>query len=84
MSESNKERDEDLERVKKAVSDLGEHFDTVQIFITRQEPGQKSTQHIALGSGNWFARYGQVREWMIREDESARVSRRDDIRGDEP
>lgn len=69
------EKDEDLERVKKATEALGEHFDTVHIFCTRHEPGiEDGTINISWSEGNWFARYGQIREWLIKADERSRES----------
>lgn len=59
----------DVEMVRKHVQALGEHFDTVQIFCTRHEPFEKDgTISVNLGEGNWHARYGQVAEWMIKQD----------------
>jgi hypothetical protein len=62
---------DDVARVKSAVAALGEHFDTVQIFVTRSEPDGE-TVTVQLGSGNWCAREGFVREWLVRQDERAR------------
>jgi hypothetical protein len=57
----------DMALVKKHVDELGEHWDTVQIFCSRLDLEQDpTTVNINLGSGNWFARYGQVREYLIR------------------
>lgn len=68
------DRDEDLERVKGAAESLGEHFDSVQIFVTRHEPSiEDGTINIAWSAGNWFTRYGQVREWLIKAEERSRV-----------
>ncbi len=70
--------DADVVRVRKAVSELGEHFDSVQIFCTRHESGEhEGTLKFTLGEGNWFARYGQVREWLIVQDEGSRENARD-------
>lgn len=70
--------DADLERIEKVAQVLGEHFDTVQIFATRHEPGAKDagTYRFSAGCGNWYARYGQVREWMLMQDEMAREKAR--------
>jgi hypothetical protein len=59
-------KDNDLNIVKKHVSQLSEHFDTVQIFVTKRN--LDTTIDINHGSGNWFARYGQVNHWLIREE----------------
>jgi len=64
------EKDADLDRVKMAAESLGEHFDSVQIFVTRHEPeNEGGTVNVAWSVGNWFTRYGQVREWLIKADE---------------
>lgn len=71
------ERKQDLDRVEAALQTLSEHFDTVQIFCTRHESGEENgTVNVNRGMGNWFARYGQVMEWIVREEETSRESRR--------
>lgn len=55
----------DLERVKEAVRVLGEHFDTVQIFVTTYNgDNDGTTRNINTGTGNWFARYGQILDFI--------------------
>lgn len=55
-------------RVARALRELGEHFDTVQIFATRHESGEENgTVHVSLGLGNWYARFGQVQMWLNAE-----------------
>lgn len=71
--------DPDLERLRDAANALGEHFDTVQILVTRHEEGETGTVNASWGTGNWFARFGQVREWVIKSEERSReLIRRDD------
>jgi len=66
---------DDMARVQSAIDALGEHFDTVQILTTRHEEGSDGgTVNVSLGSGNWFARYGQCREWLIKQEERTRKS----------
>lgn len=71
---------EELGLIQKHVDALGEHFETVQIFCTRHDAAiEDGTISVVLGSGNWFARYGVVREWLVKNDERARESvRRED------
>jgi hypothetical protein len=58
----------DEKRVREAAEALGEHFDAVIIFATRYESELASgTIRVSHGTGNWYARYGQVREWIVRE-----------------
>lgn len=66
-------KDEDLQRVQDAVDVLIEHFDSVQILATKHEPEiEDGTVHVSLGAGNWYARYGQAKEWLLRCDETAK------------
>lgn len=70
---------DDLQRIEAVISQLGEHFDSVMIFCTRHDEGQEGgTVNCALGSGNWYARYGQCREWLITNDERTRESVREE------
>lgn len=72
MSEESDKVD-DLDRVKKACQVLGEYFDTVQIFTTRHEAfTHDGTVNVSYGEGNWFTRFGQVSEWIIRQDARTR------------
>lgn len=66
---------EDMDYLKDACAKLAEHFDTVQIFVTRvsDEPeDDNGTVNAQKGAGNWFARMGQVRHWVDAEDERMR------------
>lgn len=68
----------DVVRCREAAKQLGEFFDSVQVFATRHESGElDATVNIHLGVGNWFTRYGQIKEWCLKEDERARISARD-------
>lgn len=64
----------DMARVDQALDLLREHFDTIQIFVSRNESGElDGTVTVHKGVGNWFARFGQVRAWMIKEEQSLRL-----------
>lgn len=68
---ADKDRDEEL--LRKHVEQLGEHFDAVTILCTRHEQGtEDGTVQISDGCGNWFARYGHIREWLLRSEERSR------------
>jgi len=83
MSESEQQR-ADMERVRKVLTELGEHFDSVQIFCTRHESGElDGTVYLHLGTGNWFARYGQVREWCVKMDAQTHHSQRENNNDDD-
>jgi hypothetical protein len=64
----------DVAMVRRAAEELGEHFDTVQVFATRHLPAEiEGTMSYQYGVGNVYGRYGQVSEWLIKEDERARA-----------
>jgi len=56
--------------VKDAVAKLMEHFETVQIFVTRHD-SHVGTGACTRGDGNFYARMGQVRDWIDREHEAS-------------
>lgn len=78
----NDKTDRDIQMIQMAVDRLGEHFDSVQIFCTRHE-GASGTTRMAVGGGNWFARYGQIIYWLHQQQEDARQEAHQDHDGDE-
>lgn len=72
------ELDGDMEMVRRKAQDLMEHFDTVHIFCTRHNPGDDNTSTISHGRGNYFARRGQIQDWVIVQEEGTRMSARED------
>ena len=65
----NEQRDKKMDLIKNQARLLSQSFDSVQIFCTKFEPERDNdTSHYAYGVGNWFARYGQVREWIVNEE----------------
>lgn len=49
------------------VAMLREHFDNVQIFCSSVDD-EDTTKYHAAGSGNYFARLGQVRDYVTKRD----------------
>ncbi len=59
------DRDREIELLKKHCAQLGEHFESVQIFVTKTTDVEDGgTVRVNYGSGNWFARLGQVYHWL--------------------
>lgn len=59
----------DAKRVEEHLAQLGEHFDTVTILVTKHDgSSEDGTLKIVRGQGNWFARYGQMIEWIRTQD----------------
>lgn len=57
---------EALEKMmEECLAKLGEHFDAVQILATRHE--DKKSESIHKGTGNWYARFGMVHEFINKE-----------------
>jgi len=79
--EPNREEEERL--VKQHVAALSEHFDSVQIFVSRHDPAiQDGTVTVSWGAGNWYARAGQIREWILRQEEITRRQIQKEEQGD--
>jgi hypothetical protein len=68
------QQDLDLQRLVPHVEALASKFDTVQIFVTRHDITTGGTVSVNSGAGNWYARRGQVREWMIQQEELMRMA----------
>ncbi len=67
------ETEQAQEMVKECVLKLGEHFESVRIFVTRPKPESPSdTQAIDNGTGNFYAQLGQISEWMAIQDQYQR------------
>ena len=63
--------------VKKHVTELSEHFDSVRIFITiPSENDSQITRAYNSGAGNFYAQLGQIREWLSMQDEYNRAEAR--------
>ena len=74
--------DRDDALIDRHIAALMEHFDTVQIFVSRHQPGRGGgTMVLDRGAGHWHARYGQIREWQLRMDRE--VKRMCDHRDDD-
>jgi len=68
------EEDKQQEMLNEHARQLGEHFDSVQIFASRHESGiHGATLNFAAGEGNFYAAVGQVRLWLVMREEEARV-----------
>lgn len=62
-----------LEIVRHHASKLGEHFDSVRVFVTLpSNDGSNSTVAVDSGNGNFHAQLGQVAEWLTIQEEYQR------------
>ena len=71
MASENEARDRDVSNLKRATAFLGEHFDAVQILVSRNDAGQTTTAQ--WGCGDWNARVGMAHKFMVEQDEEMRV-----------
>lgn len=75
--------DAEIDKIRSLVDDacirLIEHVDSVQIMVTFHAENGETTSSYEKGMGNFFARLGQVSEWlaMQREYERCEARRRD-------
>lgn len=70
------QRDKKLELLKNQAKVLRQSFDTVQIFVGKNDE-ETGVTTMYWGDGNYYARYGQIRQWLLQEDEQARMEVRD-------
>lgn len=55
------------DRIAERLLELG--VDSVRVFVSAGAKGDETLQ-ASTGRGNFHAQQGQVREWLIRQDES--------------
>lgn len=76
------ETDPELKLIQDAINTLSEHFDSVHIFVTRHENDETGTYSIQRGSGNWWARLGFIKAWLLRQDAQEHEKGRRDEAGE--
>lgn len=81
MDEDSNKFIEDL--VRKHAAQIGEHVDTVHVFVTKHGIGGEVTKSFHYGVGNLYAREAHIREWIITQEEyvreTARIRQRQDL-----
>lgn len=65
------------EVVDRMVKRLRQHCDAVQIIAVKYDNSDDQTYTVTNGGGNWQARYGAMKGWVIRADEGCRVDARE-------
>lgn len=74
MKETPNELTEPAKLIDEFLDRVMEHVDSVQVFINKKATdGEDGTRFISKGRGNWFARYGHVKNWTIREEHGTRM-----------
>ena len=69
MSEQTKA---ELEVVEAALNAISEHWENVIILCNRAMDAHE-TKCMVRSRGNYYARLGQVREWLSKEEEKDRI-----------
>lgn len=75
---NHKEAEQMLERI---ASELGEHFDAVQIMASFNEEGQSIGMR--QGVGNWYARVGMAREMVLFDEANIFWKQKQDFQTEE-
>ena len=60
--------------IQRYLDQLSAQFSEVHIFVSQYEPTTGQTRTIDMGAGNWYARYGLIKEWITRQEEATRIS----------
>ncbi len=63
-----KQNDKKFELLENQMKVLLVHFDTIQIFASKHDAKIGNTATFVMGHGDWNSRYGQVRQWAIKQD----------------
>ena len=63
---TDEQRDKKMALLENQAKLLMQSFDSVQIFCTKYEG--EDTANYVYGGGNFMARYGHVRAWILNQD----------------
>lgn len=79
------EDDPGVQAVEAALRTLGEHFDSAHIVCSRKDHDKNGgvTDIISRGSGNYCARYGSLKETVIKMEASIRWKMRRSLNEEE-
>ena len=50
-------------KINNFIEEIKPFVDTIQIFCTRHQNDEVGTYRFINGTGNYFARFGQVKQW---------------------
>jgi len=77
----------ELEQLDNLLADLKKTWPNIQIFVNRTAGPEElsvgladidNTIWMSKGVGNWFARRGQVQDWIISQNEAERITQRNE------
>lgn len=71
------ELEEGEKLLKECCAKLSEHWENVQIMVSRINEGGETFTQMTHGLGHWHARQNQAREWVLLGEEIMRVKARD-------
>lgn len=54
-------------------SSIMEHADSVRVFVTSHDGMADVSHAFSIGKGNFFAQVGQVKEWIVRQDQYIKI-----------
>jgi hypothetical protein len=66
------DHEEKQELIQSLIESITDRFDTIQVFTTSHNRETGDTTYIGMGTGNFYARIGQVDEWARMQKEIIR------------
>jgi hypothetical protein len=63
------EHQEKSELIQSLIESIEDRFNTIQVFTTSHDPATGETTYIGMGTGNFYARIGQIDEWLRMQKE---------------
>lgn len=68
-----------LDRMREFLKSIEDHVGSCRVFITFPSPHHASTTGTtSLGLGDYYAQYGSVREWLVRQESVMRSEATDE------
>jgi hypothetical protein len=76
--------DRGTKAIEEAIGNLIEHYDSVQILVTKHGEKTDTTSAIAMGKGNIFARIAQSKLWAETQESVLMGDAFDEHAGENP
>lgn len=62
------------ELLEKSANEIGAVADSVLIIATYHDGNQSITNAISTGYGDYYARYGAAKEWVMRQEQLVKTN----------
>lgn len=64
--------DESIDEIERFLDSISWRYDSVIVLATKHDPKEETTWAHVRNRGNFYAQIGQIKDWVLKQDERAR------------